>query len=680
MRALDSRKFLLVGMLLLVSTLGVNGASPFRSSQGTPVVKDVSFNTTGEVLEVKITATEGAKFTYFELTSPPRLVVDFPGIQNELGFKEREIEHNAVARIRASLFKDRKRQATRIVFDLKENVPYDVVDDGNGIVRVTFGMTRPAPMNLTAGPPAFVPEPEKSTALLTHLPNVRLTSSVFENQLEPPAPPPPPEIVEVQTTAPAAAPVQAPAPAQPRQEPPPAPTNIIIGPPMTPEMPLARPQPIPQYQGEIYSFELTDNFPIRDFFFLISQISGLNVVIDPGVTGSLNIRLTAVPWDQALDIVLKQNRLTAVLQGNVLRIAQSTTILQEEQARVAQRQATEAAEPTINRTYIMSYTTAAAVSAILRTPGILSPRASILADPRQNALIISDIPGSFSKIDEIVKFLDTPAKQVEIEARLLSANKSFRKDIGNQLGFLFGQRSGNVITGAPGTVSPVSRTPPPRIATGSGVPLLADLPSNAVTGGLSFFLQPGGDILLDEIITAAESRGTAKLISRPKVMTQNNIAATISQGTQIPVQTNVNNTVTTTFLEFNLQLTVTPQITEAGTILLTIAVENSTPNFNQSVGGIPPVSSQKANTQVLIPDGATAVIGGILVDNDSFTVEQVPGLGSLPVIGHLFKKTSTLKETTELLFFITPRIKPQDTMTIGAPGSPPPPPPPGGGK
>jgi len=181
-------------------------------------------------------------------------------------------------------------------------------------------------------------------------------------------------------------------------------------------------------------------------------------------------------------------------------------------------------------------------------------------------------------------------------------------------------------------------------------------------------MKAGGDILLDEIITASEAKGTAKLISRPKVITQNNIAATVSQGTQIPVQTNVNNTISTQFLRFTLNLTVTPQITEAGTILLTVSIENSQPDFARAVNGIPSVSTQQAQTQVLIPDGGTAVIGGILLDNDSVNIRQVPGLGSIPIVGNLFKSTSTIKSTSELIFFVTARIKPQDALTLADPG------------
>jgi type IV pilus assembly protein PilQ len=392
------------------------------------------------------------------------------------------------------------------------------------------------------------------------------------------------------------------------------------------------------------------------------------VVLDPNITGSVTLKLTDVPWDQALDVVLKNYQLGGQLQGNVLRIASNTTLQNEQAAQKALRDAQELATPLQTRTFILNYTKSDAVSNILGRPGVLSPRGSIIQDPRRNALIISDLPQQFGNIDTLVKFLDSPQKQVEIEARLLQANKSFSRDVGNQLGLLIGARSGNVLTGGAQGTSPFQRTPAPRATTGgSSLPLVANFPA-AATSGLAFLIQPGGDILLDEIIGAAEARGTAKLISRPKVMTQNNVAATIQQTTQIPVQTNVNNTITVQFQSFGLNLQVVPQITEAGTILLQTTITNQQPDFARAVNGVPSVASQSATTQVLVPDGGTAVIGGILVDQDTINIRQVPGLGNLPIIGTLFKNTNTLKSTAELIFFITPRIKPLDAISVLAPG------------
>ena len=642
MRA-DSRKFLSVGVLLLIATLTVNGASP----RETDVVKDVSFKNNGDSLEVRIAAPDGSKFTHFELNQPHRLVVDFHGIQNTIGFKEKQINSAGVERVRTSFFSAENRRATRIVFDLKDNVPYRVIEDGGGIVRIVFGGTARAPGNLTAGP-AMIPGP--GTYSTASLPKLQLDPALLQG-----------EVPAVEAAPAASAPLRAVAAASSLSS---QQTQITIVPPAPPQVPASTPTPIPQYSGEIISLDLKD-YDIKDFFRLISEISGLNIVLDPNVAGNVTLKLVDVPWDQALDVVLKNYQLGGLLQGNVLRIATNGTLQGEQAAQKALRDAQDLAVPLDTRTFVLNYTKASDVSPTLQR--MLSPRGTIIMDARRNALIVSDIPSQFTKVDDLVKFLDTAAQQVEIEGRLLSAVKSFSKDLGNQIGLLIGARSGNVLTGVPGTSSPFARNPAPRVSTGAGLPLVANFPAGG-TSGLSFLMKAGGDILLDEIITASEAKGTAKLISRPKVITQNNMAATVSQGTQIPVQTNVNNTISTQFLRFTLNLTVTPQITEAGTILLTVSIENSQPDFARAVNGIPSVSTQQAQTQVLIPDGGTAVIGGILLDNDSVNIRQVPGLGSIPIVGNLFKSTSTIKSTSELIFFVTARIKPQDALTLADPG------------
>src|SRR5262245_47871354 len=640
----DSRKFLSVGMMLFILTLAVHGAT----SKVATIIKDVSFSNTGDSLEAKITAGEGAKYTYFELKQPHRLVVDFHGVQNTIRFKERHIGAAGVERVRTSFYSDGARQATRIVFDLSEDVPYRVIDDA-GAVRIVFGSTARAPQNQTAGP-VVVPEPASYSVSTSASPALKLASLLPQAEPATPAQSAP----AVRAAAPVLAAVES-----ARQQ-----TQVTIVPPTAPQVPTT-PTPIPQYQGELISIDIKD-YDLKDFFRLISEISGLNVVLDPNVSGTVTLKLTDVPWDQALDVVLKNYQLGGQLQGNVLRIATNSTLQGEQTAAKALRDAQELAVPLTTRTFTLNYTKSDAAGTILGR--LLSPRGTIIQDPRRNALIISDIPSQFGNLETMVKFLDTPAKQVEIEARLLQANKSFTRDIGNQLGLMVGANSGNILTGAAGS-SPFTRNPAPRVTTGggSGLPLVANFPAPA-TSGLAFLIEPGKNFLLDEIITLAEARGTAKLISRPRVVTQNNIPATIDQSTQIPVQTNVNNTITTQFQRFGLNLAVTPQITEAGTILLQVNITNQQPDFARSVNGIPSVASQTATTQVLVPDGGTAVIGGILVDTDTLNIFQVPGLGSVPIIGTLFKRTQTIKSTAELLFFVTPRVRALDAISVLAPG------------
>jgi len=399
------------------------------------------------------------------------------------------------------------------------------------------------------------------------------------------------------------------------------------------------------------------------------MVSGLNVVVDQNVTGTVTVLLTDVPWDEALDIVLRNYNLGGILEGtNVLRIATRATLQQEEAQRKAARDAIAAAVPPRSQTYVLDYAKASEVSATLLASGVLSPRGRITPEPRRNALIVSDMAEQFEGIEKLINFIDTPSQQVEIEARLVAANKSFSREFGSQIGLLVGANTGNMLTGGSGVASPFTRTPPPRVTVEGtdALPLLTNLPA-AATSGAAFLLQPGADILLDAIITAAEARGTARLLSQPKVTTENNKKAEISQGTKIAVQTNVNNTITTTFLTFALRLDVTPQITEDGTILMQIDIENSQPDFARTVNGIPSISTQQAKTQTWVPDGNTMMVGGIFVDTDSLNVRQVPGLGSIPIIGHLFKNTQTIKSQAELFFFITPRIKKPDAVATTAP-------------
>jgi type IV pilus assembly protein PilQ len=480
-----------------------------------------------------------------------------------------------------------------------------------------------------------------------------------------PAPVPPPASVSPVSAPPV------PPPAAPRQQPPAA--GAQISPRITvapePAAPAVTGPPTQQnFNGEVIDLDLKQA-DIGDFFRLIGEISGLNVIVDQNVTGTVTVTLHDVPWDQALDIVLRNYNLGGILENrNVLRIATRATLTAEENQRKAARDALANAIPPVSHTYILSYAKAPEAAATLQASGVLSTRGKVVAEGRRNAIIVTDLPEQFEGIEKMKNFIDVPSQQVEIEARLVAANKSYSREFGSQLALLVGANNGNILTGGTNKPSPFDRTPAPRVTAGgsNALPLLVDLPA-AATSGVAFLLQPGQDILLDAIITAAEARGTARLLSQPKVMTENNRKAQIEQGTKIPVQTNVNNTITTTFLTFALRLDVVPQITEDGTILMDVDIENSQPDFARTVNGVPSISTQHAQTQTWVPDGTTMMIGGIFVDTDSLNIRQVPGLGSIPLIGHLFKNTQTIKSQAELFFFLTPRIKKPDALATATP-------------
>ncbi len=414
-----------------------------------------------------------------------------------------------------------------------------------------------------------------------------------------------------------------------------------------------------KYTGEPISVNLKD-VDLKDFFRLIHEISGLNVVLDPAVKGSLTIVLDEVPWDQALDIVLQNNSLDKQLNGNVLRIATRSTLKNEaETQRDLERAQAEAVAP-VTVTKVLSYAKAATMAATLKK--FLSSRGDILYDDRSNQLIIRDIPSVIPVLDNLIRQLDRKSQQVEIEARVVAASRSFALDIGTQLGFAGRTTNGRSIMGGDSAVgtSTVTSTPPPFFTSGqsSSLPLNTFLSAVAPTSGL-FLGHRSPNFAVDFFITAAEAKGVGKLLSKPKITTQNNEKATVKQGTKIPIQTTINNTISVQFIDAVLKLEVTPQITAEGTVFMDVLVENTQIDAGiPRVQGIPALNTESAETKVTVADGGTVVIGGIIISAQRNDIQQVPLVGSLPLIGHLFKRTSVTTTSQELIFFLTPRIIP----------------------
>jgi len=415
-----------------------------------------------------------------------------------------------------------------------------------------------------------------------------------------------------------------------------------------------------KYTGEPISVNLKD-VDLKDFFRLIHEISGLNVVLDPMVHGSLTIVLDDVPWDQALDIVLKNNDLSRQLDGNVLRIATVDTLKKEAEGRRAQIDAEALAVDKVSITRFLSY--AHAKDVLLPVKKFLSQRGDVVADDRTNSLIVSDIPGVLPQIDRIIQQMDRKTQEVEIEARVVAATRSFARDIGTQLGFGWGNGhsaiGGDQAVG--NTPSVVSGLTPLYIqsATVPGtIPLFSNLGATGPTSALQF-INFSNNVRLDFLLTMAESRGLLKVLSRPRIVTQNNIQAVVKQGVKIPIVTaaQLGGPPTSTYVDAFLRLTVTPQITSEGTIFLNVDVENTLPDFGHTnASGNPALITQQATTQVLVTDGGTVVIGGVIQTQNSLAVSQVPLLGDIPYLGNLFKHRSVQTSNQELIFFITPRI------------------------
>jgi len=415
-----------------------------------------------------------------------------------------------------------------------------------------------------------------------------------------------------------------------------------------------------KYTGEPISVNLKD-VDLKDFFRLIHEISGLNVVLDPMIHGNLTIVLDDVPWDQALDIVLKNNDLSRQLDGNVLRIATVDTLRKEAEGRRAQIDAEALAVDKVSITRFLSY--AHAKDVLLPVKKFLSQRGDIVADERTNSIIVSDIPAVLPQIDRIIQQMDRKTQEVEIEARVVAATRSFARDIGTQLGFGWG--NGTTAVGGAGAAgsSPLTASglTPNYIQSTTplgSIPLFSNLGATAPTSGLSF-INATNNIRIDAVLTMAESRGLLKVLSRPRVVTQNNVQAVVKQGTKIPIMTasTIGAPATATYVDAFLRLTVTPQITSEGTIFLNVDVENTLPDFgHEDTAGNPALITQQATTQVLVTDGGTVVIGGVIQTQNSLAISQVPLLGDIPYLGNLFKHRTVSTSDSELIFFITPRI------------------------
>jgi type IV pilus assembly protein PilQ len=388
-----------------------------------------------------------------------------------------------------------------------------------------------------------------------------------------------------------------------------------------------------------------------------ADISGLNIVIDQSVQGSVDVSLNEVPWDQALDIILRDHKLGYSVDGTIVRIAPLAVLADEEAQRrkLSEERALSGELEVLTRP--LSYARAADLTALL-TRTALSPRGDIQIDPRTNTIIIRDLPNRLQGAAQLLDALDQPQPQVEIEARIVTTTRAFARDLGVRWGFSgrMAPELGNTTGLAfPNQVSVGGRTGGSMGVDGSLTAV--DLGISPATSAIGLALgSVNGAFNLDLELAALESSGNGRILSSPRVATQNNVAAEITQGVQVPIQTVANNTVTVTFRDAALRLQVTPQITAANTVIMQVQLENSAPDFTRAVNGIPPIDTQRAVTSLLVSDGQTSVIGGIYVNRQQENNARTPAIHRIPILGWLFKNQRVTDQSSELLIFITPRI------------------------
>jgi len=435
-----------------------------------------------------------------------------------------------------------------------------------------------------------------------------------------------------------------------------------------------------RFSGQLLTLDFVD-LPLVDFFRVMSEEAGINIVLDPKVKGKISIKVEKLPWDQIFDMVLVNYNLDKQIEGNLIRIAHKSTIREEANEREALKKAMLLAADLETRVKRLNYAKADTLMDSLKD--MKTVRGIVVHDERTNSLVLTDIPSSLDKMMQLITSLDIPQPQVEIEARIVSAVRDFAREIGVQFGFVKGNLE-RVTVGGPNTFGTIGGTRPSQtpssayvagnpdtgrgassseagesgsVSTGDAGNYNVNLPATKAFGGLGLSIGNIFDtFLLDAAITAGESKGLAKLISQPKVTAHNNTEAIIRQGTRFPVLVRANNTTTVQFYNAALTLTVVPQITYEGNVVLDLRVENNTADWSRTVESVPSIRISESESRVLVSDGGTTVIGGILIDEESNADDKVPGLGDLPLVGNLFKRTAKAHSTQEILFFVTPRV------------------------
>ena len=467
----------------------------------------------------------------------------------------------------------------------------------------------------------------------------------------------------------------------------------------------------PGFRGEPINLNVV-NADIRDILNYITDQYGINFVIDKSVKEiPVTVKVNNVPWNVALDSILQSQELGVQVNGNILRIADNK-ILAAEGELYRERQNNQLdTSPLYTELIRLNYATASGggtqggttsgttVGSESNSSGVgpaaggatgdsgllpiikrrLSRRGSIEIDTRSNSLIVTDVPANIAAIKQLIAILDQPEPQVEIEARIVVATRNFSRDIGVQLFAMVNGANGSGISGGtlPPNVAPGVGTPPTRLLNGlpagAGLPLIppnnglfSSIPSTVIGLTTGIF----GTASLSSLISLGEQKGQAKVIATPRVTTLNNRPAEIKSGSKIPITTIQPGSAaggavvaTTQYVDVPLRLAITPQITDQGTVILNIVAENS--STSTIVGGAAPaINTQSMLTQVIVPDGGTTVVGGVLFDDERDSQDRTPGLAAVPLFGNLFKRKGIQRNTNEILFFITPRISRPD---FGAP-------------
>lgn len=429
----------------------------------------------------------------------------------------------------------------------------------------------------------------------------------------------------------------------------------------------------PAYTGKPVSLNF-QNISVRALLQVLADFTGINMVASDSVQGNITLRLHDVPWDEALAIILRAQGLDKYQSGNVFMIAPIQEIAEREKQRLAASKEVEQLEPLVNQLVVLNYANAEEIAKLMKdaATSLLSSRGSVNADKRTNTLIIQDTMPKLASVLPLIKQLDVAVQQVLIEARIVTVDTDFTEDLGIRFGATHPAQTSGAIQGA-NLINNTRANQNPDILTN---PLLAipvarrlnlDLPANShvapATIGVAL-AKLGHHYMLDLELSALESQGAGKLIASPRLVTANQKEAYIEQGEEIPYQEATSSGATSVeFKKAVLGLRVTPQITPDGKIMMDIKLNQDRRSAQPEILGVPAIDTEQIETQVLVDDGQTIVLGGIYSENKQHQLERIPFLGDLPIIGYLFRRTSEREKRRELLIFITPKIVQQTLIS-----------------
>jgi len=430
-----------------------------------------------------------------------------------------------------------------------------------------------------------------------------------------------------------------------------------------------------RYTGRRINLTIKDA-DIHHVLTFLAKEGNVNIVAGPEVAGKVTFHLENIPWDLALDVILKARGLGYRRQSGVIRVSTESKLTKEFEAEVKKRKALQEVKQLVVRIIPVNYGNATALTKQVKE--VLSKNGTVTVDPRTNSLIVKDTEEHVVAVEEVIRKLDAQTPQVLVEARIVEASSNFTKDVGIQWGgnmaaaSVYGNETGLAFPSVVGVAGGADGATPQKDGVSIGIPNYAvNMPAavGAGSGGaIGLTLGSlGGSANLNLRLSAAENEGTVKIVSSPKVVTLDNKTATISQGVSIPISVVSAQGVQTRFFNADLELRCTPHITQDGNILMTVSISKNEPDFsNRSASGDPTITKREASTELLLGDGETTVIGGIYTRSTSENIKKVPFFGDLPLIGGLFRSRSEEDKRSELLIFITPRIVNRAaSMTVG---------------